>query len=712
MHIRNYSFRTTLCLGMLMAINPLSKVTAQTVVESNDAPASAAVSELPAILVTESAAESLGTTLSKLPLTPREIPQSVNVISREVLNQQNVRTMEDAMMQTPGVVVQPHVSITTAYYVRGLLVDSFAFDGVPVVIGGTAEAPQDMSIYERIEILRGANGLMQGAGNPAATINMVRKRPQREFSASAALTLGSWNQRRTELDIGGPLNTAGSIRGRLVGAYEDRDFFTDHEDRRTRSIYGIAEFDLTPDTLLTTGFQYQPIRSTTDMAGVPMATDGSSLDLPRSTYLNTDWSRFNWDTKRAFFSLDQRFAHDWKARLSGEYQKRDAFLKYAGSFGAVDPATGNGPILFGGAHKFHYDNRSLDLNVQGPIKLLGRTHDLLFGLSYANAADNTRNANLLSSSIFTPVNIYQWNPSSIPEPDVSPYTLGSKNDTTQKGVYGLGRFALRDSLTLALGSRLSWWKQRTLTGRFNPERQFTPYGGLIWDFAQDWSAYISYAEVFQPQTQLTFDGIPLIPVKGKTYETGIKGELADGALNVSAALFRTELNNVAQVDLNYPCMGQNCYYTNGGKVRSQGVELTGTGSITPFWSVSAGYTFSTMKHVQDSVQGGQSAAFNPKHLLRVWTNYDLPWQDRRWSVGGGVQVQSAYVWKSGITTLRQGGYALVNLRMGYRINPNWTAALNVNNLFDRKYYQKFFGTAWSNFYGDPANVALTVRGTF
>jgi len=709
MNIKHQPLRAAMVLGVLLVLGPLSTARAQTV---DEAPAASAVSELPRVVVSESSPESSATTLSKLPLTPREIPQSVNIISRELMDQQNIRTMEEAMLQTPGVVVQPNVSITTAYYVRGLQVDSYAFDGVPVVLGGTAEAPQDMSIYEHIELLRGANGLMQGAGNPAATINLVRKRPQHEFAASAALTLGSWNQKRGEVDIGSPLNTAGTARGRLVAAWEERDFFYDRAERETKVLYGITEFDITPDTLLSTGFQYQSIHSAADMAGVPMAPDGTSLDLPRTTYLDADWGQFNWTTRRAFFALEQRLAHGWKTRLSGEYQKMDAFLKYAAPFGAIDPATGDGAMLMGGAHTFHNDNRSVDLHMQGPLKLFGRTHDLLFGLSDSNAAGDQSNAALLPGVVGLPVNIYQWNPSSIPEPGITAYQLGSETDTTQKGIYALGRFALNDSLTLALGGRMSWWDQRTLTARFNPARQFTPYGGLILDFSQNWSAYVSYADVFKPQTQLTFDGSPLNPVKGKTWETGIKGELAEGILNVSAAIFRTDLDNNAQLDPNYPCMGQNCWYINGGKVRSQGFELTGTGYITPFWSVSTGYTFNTTKYVQDSTQSGQYATFNPKHLLRVWTNYDLPWQENRWSIGGGVQVQSEYHWRSGGITLHQGGYALANLRLGYRINPHWTVALNANNLFDRKYYQKFFGTAWSNRYGQPANVAFTVRGHY
>ena len=144
---------------------------------------------------------------------------------------------------------------------------------MPVVIGDMASAPQDISVYERVEILRGANGLLHGSGNPAATVNLVRKRPQYQFSANASVSVGSWDRYRAEADIGGPLNAAGTVRSRLVAAYEDRHFFYDHAKQDTRSIYGITEVDVTRDTLLTFGAQYQTTRSIPDMSGVPMARD-------------------------------------------------------------------------------------------------------------------------------------------------------------------------------------------------------------------------------------------------------------------------------------------------------------------------------------------------------------------------------------------------------------------------------------------------------
>jgi len=710
MNTRHRPWPPAACLGLLLAAAVPPAGAAQPV------PAAAAspepVAELPAVTVTGTTdASAPAATVTRLPLAPREIPQSVTAIGREQLDQQAAATLDDAMQQAPGVVVQPYVLLTTAYYVRGLKVDSFEFDGVPVPLGGTASSPQDLSAYERIELLRGSNGLLHGSGNPAATINLVRKRPQREFAASGSLTLGSWDRRGAQADIGGPLNASGSARGRLVAAYEHRDFFYDEAERDTGSLYGITEFDLTPGTLLTVGVQYQSVHSVPNMAGVPMAADGSSLDLPRSTYLDTDWGRFNWETKRIFGSLEQRLGGGWRARLGAEYQAMDADMKYAGSFGPVDPATGDGGRLNGGAYRFRNYDRSVDVNVHGPFQLLGRTHELLFGASYANSAADQRAAQLLSGNGI-PVNVYRWDPSSVPEPAVGPYALSNETHTVQKGIYALGRFKLLDPLTLVLGGRMSWWEQRAMSARFDPGSQFTPYGGLIWDISPQWSAYASYAEVFQPQTRLAFDGSLLDPVKGKTYEAGVKGELAEGRLAVSAAVFRTDLADNVQVDPDHPCAGPTCYYINGGKVRSQGFELTATGRITPFWSISAGYTFDTTKYVKDSTQSGQYTTFNPKHILRLWTNYDLPWQGRRWSVGGGVQVQSRYEVVSGGAAMRQGGYALANLRVGYRIDPHWTAALNVNNVFDRKYYQSFSSPNWSNRYGDPLNVALTLRGTF
>ncbi|WP_305827229.1 Fe(3+)-pyochelin receptor FptA [Pseudomonas aeruginosa] len=701
---------TPLCLGLLLALSPLAAAVADARKDGE--------TELPDMVISgesTSATQPPGvTTLGKVPLKPRELPQSASVIDHERLEQQNLFSLDEAMQQATGVTVQPFQLLTTAYYVRGFKVDSFELDGVPALLGNTASSPQDMAIYERVEILRGSNGLLHGTGNPAATVNLVRKRPQREFAASTTLSAGRWDRYRAEVDVGGPLSASGNVRGRAVAAYEDRDYFYDVADQGTRLLYGVTEFDLSPDTLLTVGAQYQHIDSITNMAGVPMAKDGSNLGLSRDTYLDVDWDRFKWDTYRAFGSIEQQLGGGWKGKVSAEYQEADSRLRYAGSFGAIDPQTGDGGQLMGAAYKFKSIQRSLDANLNGPVRLFGLTHELLGGVTYAQGETRQDTARFLNLPN-TPVNVYRWDPHGVPRPQIGQYTSPGTTTTTQKGLYALGRIKLAEPLTLVVGGRESWWDQDTPATRFKPGRQFTPYGGLIWDFARDWSWYVSYAEVYQPQAdRQTWNSEPLSPVEGKTYETGIKGELADGRLNLSLAAFRIDLENNPQEDPDHPGPPNNPFYISGGKVRSQGFELEGTGYLTPYWSLSAGYTYTSTEYLKDSQNdsGTRYSTFTPRHLLRLWSNYDLPWQDRRWSVGGGLQAQSDYSVDYRGVSMRQGGYALVNMRLGYKIDEHWTAAVNVNNLFDRTYYQSLSNPNWNNRYGEPRSFNVSLRGAF
>ncbi|WP_319093502.1 Fe(3+)-pyochelin receptor FptA [Pseudomonas aeruginosa] len=691
---------TPLCLGLLLALSPLAAAVADARKDGE--------TELPDMVISgesTSATQPPGvTTLGKVPLKPRELPQSASVIDHERLEQQNLFSLDEAMQQATGVTVQPFQLLTTAYYVRGFKVDSFELDGVPALLGNTASSPQDMAIYERVEILRGSNGLLHGTGNPAATVNLVRKRPQREFAASTTLSAGRWDRYRAEVDVGGPLSASGNVRGRAVAAYEDRDYFYDVADQGTRLLYGVTEFDLSPDTLLTVGAQYQHIDSITNMAGVPMAKDGSNLGLSRDTYLDVDWDRFKWDTYRAFGSLEQQLGGGWKGKVSAEYQEADSRLRYAGSFGAIDPQTGDGGQLMGAAYKFKSIQRSLDANLNGPVRLFGLTHELLGGVTYAQGETRQDTARFLNLPN-TPVNVYRWDPHGVPRPQIGQYTSPGTTTTTQKGLYALGRIKLAEPLTLVVGGRESWWDQDTPATRFKPGRQFTPYGGLIWDFARDWSWYVSYAEVYQPQAdRQTWNSEPLSPVEGKTYETGIKGELADGRLNLSLAAFRIDLENNPQEDPDHPGPPNNPFYISGGKVRSQGFELEGTGYLTPYWSLSAGYTYTSTEYLKDSQNdsGTRYSTFTPRHLLRLWSNYDLPWQDRRWSVGGGLQAQSDY----------SVDYRGVSMRQGYKIDEHWTAAVNVNNLFDRTYYQSLSNPNWNNRYGEPRSFNVSLRGAF
>lgn len=652
------------------------------------------------------------TTLGKLPLKTREIAQSVSVTDREQLDQQNMRNLDDVMAQSTGVTSAPFIMSRTAYYVRGFQVNAFEMDGVPVLLSEMGSASPDMSVYERVEMLRGSNGLLHGNGNPAATINMVRKHAPHDYQADIKLETGSWNRYRGELDVGGPLNEAGTVRGRSVVAWEDGRYFYQRAQHQNRVFYGTVDADLAPDTLLRLGAEYQSIRGNPNIGGLPMAASGRDLQLSRDTNLDGDWTHLNYYTTRLFAGLEHQFSDAWQGKINLDYQDAETNNRYAVLYGDIDAQRGDGGAMaFNAANRYENHHLGMDASLTGQQEAFGQTHQLIAGVSYANA--NTEQYTAASDPSFAlPVNIYHWDPTSVTAPALSNYTTPGSSTTIQKGLYGMGRIKLADPLTLVVGGRESWWQARTPTESTDASAKFTPYGGLIWDFGRNWSWYASYASVWQPQTYMTYNGALLDPMKGDTWETGVKTTLNNGALNLSFATFRINLQNTPLSDTQHLDASTN-YYINGGDASSKGIELEASGYLTPYWNLFAGYSW-LQTAADKTLSVGTGTPYSngaPRHMLRLWTNYDLPWDERRWSIGGGVQAQNR---SSGDydPSLHQGGYMLVNMRVGYHINDNWSTAVNINNLFDQRYYAGLFMHQFANRYGEPRNVSVNLIGHF
>ncbi|AZC20273.1 TonB-dependent siderophore receptor [Pseudomonas sp. CMR5c] len=189
-------------------------------------------------------------TATKLDLSLRETPQSVSVMTKQRMQDQNLRSIGQVLEQTPGLNVQSPGSDRLYVYSRGLPIDNFQYDGVPTTSFAFSQAMphalSDMAIYDRIEVVRGATGLMSGAGDPSGTVNMVRKKPTSTFQGHVSAGLGSWDLYRTEVDVSGPLTDNGAVRGRAVAAYQQGNSFTDHLQQEKTILYGVTEMDLSP----------------------------------------------------------------------------------------------------------------------------------------------------------------------------------------------------------------------------------------------------------------------------------------------------------------------------------------------------------------------------------------------------------------------------------------------------------------------------------
>jgi outer membrane receptor for ferric coprogen and ferric-rhodotorulic acid len=653
---------------------------------------------------------------TKLPLTIHETPQSVTVISRQRMEDQAMVTISDAVRNAPG------LSISKAqggperdrFYSRGFAVDNITYDGLPATLGqyGGDMLVADMALYDRIEIVRGATGLTQGAGNPAAAINLVRKRPTRETRFRASANLGNWERYGTELDVSGALNQSGSLRGRAVAAFQDNKSFQDIASGRRQVFYFITEADLGSRTLLTLSASNQANDNHATWGGLPVGADGRDLHLSRSTYLGNKWDYWDRDNASYFADLEHRFDNEWKAKLSANYvQVKSVMLA---TF--ISQAAG---IFSQNAGEYRYEDKrtSYDLYASGPFQLFGRKHELVFGASHRNGDFDGYGGSSLPVAMGGLANIANWNPSSVPKPNIDLSLWKMVNNEKQKSFYATTRLNLADPLKLILGARhddYEFTNKLNDTG-YEVKNNLTKYAGLIYDLDSRHAAYVSYTDIFKPQNYYDVSGKLLDPVVGKNYEAGLKGRYFGGALNASAAVFRVDQKDIAMrlydqtVCPTYPAV--TCYRA-AGLVRSEGIDLEVQGALTPNWQVSAGYTFVDKKIKKDATpanEGSRADTYLPRHLVKIATMYRLP--GGQWRIGGNLHWQNETYYKSAGFHSKQDSYAVVDLIAGYKLSKDVDLQLNINNLFDETYYQSISssGTMGGNVYGMPRNIMLTAR---
>lgn len=652
----------------------------------------------------------------------RETPNTVTVIDRERIELQNLVTLEDLATQTVGITVTGVSSENPSFLSRGFSIDNYLIDGVPG-IGGVAfpAVVPDLFLYERVEVLRGPAGLFSGSGSPAGSINLVRKRPLDEARISGSVGYGSWDNYRAEVDISQPLTADGSIKARVGALYHDQDQFYDVAHRRRQLAYGVVEFDLTTDTTLTTGGHYENFKPAIQ-TGLPGYRGGGLLDVRRSTYLGADWNRLESDVWQAYAELRHDFGGGWVGRVTGQYTdiKRDDVYAYIGSQ-PVTPTNGwTNHIDYLGLYES--DLWSVDANAVGSIRAFGRDHDVVVGGDYQRRGyDNLygRTSNITRIDVFNPNN-------AVDEHEI-PLNGGTSDVTEQYGVYGQTRIKPLDGTTLVLGGRLSWWDYETVniyptrgtpTG-YSEKGEFTPYFGLVQDLASNVSAYVSYADIFTPQSQRTADGKQIDPMSGRQLEGGIKTNVLDDRLLLSAAIYRIEQTNRAYADPD-----NTGFYLALGEVESKGIELEANGRLTDNWTINAGYALNKNKYKRDATASneGQSAQpVIPKHSFKLFTNYSVTeGMLDGLSLGGGVNWLSetegglpASRVASGIGTLvEQDSYAVFSLRAGYKINENVSVNANLENAFDKVYYARISATGRGNFYGTPRNFHLSIKATY
>ena len=650
-----------------------------------------------------------------LPLSIRETPQSVSVITRQRMDDQGMNDLNDVVKYAPGITLRKFGGDRQQFLARGFSIDNLMYDGLPTTLSSftlDTVAGADLAMYDRVEVVRGATGLMTGAGSPSATLNLVRKRPTATPQVSITTSAGSWDRYRTQVDASNRLNESGTLRGRIVAAYEDDKSYIDVRAKQRQTFYGVVEADLSDATTWTLGASKQRDDATSDWGSLPAGPNGEYLHLPRSTFLSNDWAYWDRDNVTLFTDLTTRFDNGWTSRLAFAkvWAESNTFSSY------LSAVKGGGFAQSSGQYDTTDVQTNLDGSLSGPFQLFGREHELTVGASRRQEKFDQKGG-FWSKAI--PIDIYNFDPGVIPKPDIADRTpYQSQNTATEEGIYAAARFNPFDPLHVIIGTRLSWYDydNRSGAGDYKVTQQVTPYAGVIYDLNETYSVYASYTEIFKPQTQQDVAGSVLQPMTGESYEVGIKGEYFDGELNASLALFDMTQENRAYALDTQPanCLATNrtCYEA-AGEVRSRGLDAEISGAVTPDWQASAAYTLVLSQYVKDKAfdKGNLFAPNQPKHLFKAATTYHLQGNLHKARIGADVLAQSKTYGRVGNGHAEQGAYGVVGLMAGYRLDEHWDARVNLNNVLDQKYWQGIPTASGSGTYGDPRNVMFSLKWT-
>jgi outer membrane receptor for ferric coprogen and ferric-rhodotorulic acid len=690
-------------------------------------------------IVVNSTAEGLVATRTETPL--REIPQTISLISQEQMRQQNDAELADALNNAVGITAVRNTSLSSNFFSRGFTITTFHLDG-GAALNSFSNTPiygtPDLGEYDHVEVLRGSDALFGGIGNPGAGVNIVRKRPLATNEALFSAYGGSWNNYRAEADVTGPLGFDGALRARLDVVFGDRDYFFKPASLERKKVFGVLEYDLTARTLLTVGGSYQWDNALPFVGGLPFYADGSDARLPRSLALGFNWSRYDTQTREYYAQMQQSIAGVWKLKLNATSLDTAATYGYGSFESPVDPITKALPAppfaLFSPSPNTQ-DQIVFDGTLTGRFDLFGRRIDVAFGGDYTHfKGDVPVQAVFTFGSAVN--NVFMFDPAAYPDPPVPKGGfIRSLATTNQSGEFASTRAYLTGALSVVGGVRVS---SNRLSNTITPStplfteetkdrNKVTPFVGVTYDFNPRYSLYASYADIYQTNAGVrTIDGAYLPPADGIDRELGIKGSWRNGALNGLVVLYDIEQRGLAATDPRASLAEQqqlSCCFLPNGTNKSRGVDVELNGELTPGWLIGAGYTF----NISRALDGGDLSSATPRHLLKLWSSKQLPGELARWTIGGSLQAQSSnsangllcdqqgqvgcFGFQQSIIDV-QGSFAVINLRAGYQIDAHWRAALSVNNIFDRIYYQTIGIPAGGSWYGEPRGFVLRFDGKY
>jgi iron complex outermembrane receptor protein len=560
--------------------------------------------------------------LGKIAIAPRDLPQAVQIIGSQVIQDQQVNRLADVLKNVNGVSLGANRgSVGENFFARGYSLGSNNVfkNGARTTIGGMPEA----STLESVEVLKGSAALLYGGVSGGAVVNMVTKKPKFEYGGEVSMRVGSYDLYKPTLDLYGPISK--KLAFRVIGTYEKAGSFRDHVDSKRIYVNPSLLYKISDNTELLIQGDYLKSDYTPDFGIGTVANKLSPLG--RNVYINTDWAYNKTNTSTAQVNLNHRFNDNWKLNAIASLQsyKRNYFSSerpFADAQGIWYRSLTRSNIK-----EFTYNEQ---INLNGSFKTGSIAHTFLAGVdadqsntttgAFSNPNTKTVNLNGTDTKYYDQVNILD--PSTFNQPTNFNTPATTLLTNTKAPVYRMGGFvqdmvALTEQFKVLAGIRWTYQKTPTTTvntiadgsnakttGDAKVDKAFSPKVGLIYQPLKTTSLYVSYANNFTSNAGIDVaTNAPMRPSIIKQFEAGVKNDFLEGRLSANVTWYKI-LNNrfaqTAELNLQGAPNGDTNLKEFTGKTASDGLEIDITGTIVEGLNFIAGYSYNYMRYTSTS----------------------------------------------------------------------------------------------------------------
>ncbi len=671
--------------------------------------------------------ETITAAATRMPVPLKDLPQSVQIVNRQTLDQQQVYRVDEALKNVAGVNLS---SSYGSFNFRG-----FRTNGTDFLTNGMKGSVYPEGVMagltnvERIDVLRGPTAILYGEGSVGGTINFVTKQPKKFTSANVQFTGGSFSLLRGQGDVTGSLNKRKTLYYVVSAGYENGGKFTRNFDNRNLLLYSSVKWEISPNTHWQVYGTYNRDRMTSNFSpDVPFYRD-RLFSIPDDFSGFSRDARYKGDSYQLQSQFQHRFTEKWSVNLFLGYSRSRADRVDYSLGGYVDTT----------------DNTVSRSKTTGVVERPVRTVNAFVNGNFSvgrvkNALTTGLDLNVENSNYPSPLQTWEAPRLNVLTPDYSSFTPGaealvyyfsSREKFTSRtyGVYLQDQISFSEKLKVIAGLRYNYYHFRYRADSLSydlvnfetyeekPENttELLPRLGLVYQPAPTVSLYADYNRGFVPQYANTKQaGGPFPPERSHQIELGFKGDFLDHRLMPTLAFYLMDKENVLTRDL-ADSTGQRRRPI--GEVRSKGIEFTLTGTVAKGWDIIANYSFINTEITKSSIEEEVGQRFNnsPQHIASLWTTYQLSSTFLKGlTIGGGYRYTGdRYIGdkrKEVTNVLILPAYHLVDILASYQYRQ-FSLQANVNNLFNRRYAQ---GSFWprSYFPGTPRNFLVTLGYKF